>query len=648
MNRILLIEDDAGAQLLFKNRLEDLSYEVVVASTGARGLLEARAGSFDLFLVDIELGSGIDGYEVCSRLKAIPAIHSTPVVLISGRVKGQEDLHRGYEAGCEAYLLKGDITLMEDVVRAMCRIKSLQDDLALQNRLLEDQNRRLQTERQRGADLKQALVESGGREMVLRELAAGRPDAALLVDGDGVVRQVNRGAQDLFGKEVEGRHLASLAPESGLEAFVRDARSNPHEAYRFTLPERGGRAGRALSASVMPLVPSQGAEMDLFKIVLLVDSSKRRVASEIMRLEDQGFPRRELGALVEAARGTYRPSAILGENPVMVDLRARIAQASNVDSPALLRGEAGTGKKFIARVMHYFSGTTGPFIPVHCGALRDQQLESELFGHDKSAFPEAVMDHPGAFEEARHGTVLLEEVHELPDSLQAKLLQVLEKGHSTRAGSQKGHRVEVRILASSSADLHALVEQGKFRKDLLYQLGRLELHVPALRDREEDVEILSEHFLRRFGATRSINSIAADAVWVLSNHDWPGNVRELENAIESACALANGDEITISDLPQPFAELARRLEGREASDTIPRISKAFGVSAVGARGEATEGEDSLRLILGEDHEPSLKAWEKVGLMDAMRRTEGDKLAAAKLLGVGKSTFYRKLKSHDLT
>ena len=648
MNRILLIEDDAGAQLLFKNRLEDLGYEVVVASTGARGLMEARAAQFDLFLVDIELGSGIDGYEVCRRLKGIPAIHSIPVVLISGRVKGKEDLHKGYEAGCEAFLLKGDITLMEDAVRAMLRIKSLQDDLTMQNRLLEQQNARLQAERERRADLTRALAESGDRESALRGLVAGRPDGALLVDEEGVVRQVNRGGQDLFGKGVEGRHLASIAPDSGLEAFVRDARTNVHDSYRFTLPERSGRPSRSLSASVLPLVPAPGEKHDRLKIVLMVDAGKQSVAAEMSRSAENGFPRRELGTLIEAARGAYHPSAVLGESPRMVDLRARIGHAAETDSPTLLLGEPGTGKRFIARVVHFSSGATGPFIPVHCAALRDQQLESELFGHEKSAFADAVLDHPGAFEQARHGSVLLEEVHELSDAMQAKLLQVLEEGRSTRMGATRGERVETRVIATSSADLEALAEAGRFRKELLYSLKAIELHVPPLRERAEDVELLSEHFLRRFGAARNVRSVAADAVWVLSQHDWPGNVRELENAFESACALAGDEEVTISDLPQPFGELARRFEGIEAHDTIPRNLANAGIPANGTKHEAGGFVDPLQGVLEDGEEPSLKAWEKLGLLDALKRTNGDKLAAAKLLGVGKSTFYRKLKTHGLS
>ena len=187
MGRILLIEDDPGTQLLLQSRLKDLGHEVVTAPTGAMGVMEARSGSFDLFLVDVMLGSGIDGYEVCRRLKGMPHTHGVPIVLVSGIVKNREELHKGYEAGCEQFLIKGDMTLLEDVVRAMLRLKSLQDELAIQNRLLDDHNRRLQEEKARAADLESAIVGSGGD--VSRAVAgvSARCTALLVVDADGVV-----------------------------------------------------------------------------------------------------------------------------------------------------------------------------------------------------------------------------------------------------------------------------------------------------------------------------------------------------------------------------------------------------------------------------------------------------------------------------
>ena len=303
---------------------------MVGAETGARGLMEARAGQFDLFLVDIGLGSGIDGYEVCQRLKGIPQNHGIPVVLISGQVKSQEELHRGYAAGCEAFLMKGDLTLIEDTVRAMLRIKALQNELAQQNRLLEEQNRHLQEERQRTADLGTALRESVSRADVFRGLAAGHPDAVLLVDAEGVVRMTDRGARDILSGDIEGKHLAAIAPGTGLEAYVRNARTGPHEAYRFDLEWASG-ATRSLTASILPTVP--GATEPRYKVVLLMDAGKRRVAAEMFCMEEQGIPRRELGPLLESARATYRPSALVGTSPATLTLREELLRAIEAEGP---------------------------------------------------------------------------------------------------------------------------------------------------------------------------------------------------------------------------------------------------------------------------------------------------------------------------
>jgi DNA-binding NtrC family response regulator len=446
VERILLIEDDPGAQLVYRNRLHELGYEVALAANGALGLMEARSAKFDLFLVDIGLGSGIDGYEVCRRLKGIPQIHAVPVVLISGRVQSHEDLHVGYEAGCEAFLIKGDMTLLEDVVRAMLRIKSLQDDLALQNQLLEERNRHLQLERERGADLELALRESGSRAPTTRDIASGLPDGVLLVDGEGIVRTSDRGAQDVLGKEVAGKHLATLVPGSSLEAFVRNARSDRHDALRFDLGDRGKGPARSFVAAVIPTVPLHGRESD--RVVVLYDSAKRRIASELLRLEERAIPRRELGPLLEAARVVFHPGMLLGESPAMIELRARVDRVREWSEPVLLQGPAGVGKELIARILHYSGRASGPFLPLHVPAIAPGLVELELFG--QARLPgEPGADRPGLAQQAHGGTLFLEEIGEVPLACQEKLVELVTEKQVTRAGSTQPERADVRLIASS-------------------------------------------------------------------------------------------------------------------------------------------------------------------------------------------------------
>ncbi len=630
MKRILLIEDDSGAQLLYRNRLTDLGYEVVVSPTGAMGVVEARAASFDLFLVDIELGSGIDGYEVCRRLKTIPGIHSVPVVLISGRVKAQEDLHRGYEAGCQSFLVKGDLMLLEDIVRAMLRIKSLQDDLALQNRLLEERNRRFELEQARNADLSMALSSRKGAG----SSEPGRPDGILLVDGEGVVRSSDRGARELLGLVADGKHLATLAPDSRLEAIVRNVRSEPHEALRFEIPERAGRMARQLVASVHPFVPHPERAEPILRLVLLNDAERQRSVGGVPRHEESPALRREWAPLVEVAREAFRPSALLGSSAAVQELRARVAELARSDEPILLRGPSGSGKAFVARILHYSSLRAGPFVALACGAFGERELEAELFGGGKEAGA-GVPD--GALRTAQGGTLLLQDVERLSAPLQERLLEVLSAGRLPRSGPLASERVEVRVLAATRADLAQVAEQGAFSPALAQRLAMHTLVLPPLSARRADFASLSQLFLARHGRFDGA-CLATDAAWVLEQYTWSENVRGLERALQEACEAARGPEVQLDDLPQALLDWHRLASQGGARPPSAR-----------PRGSAPALEQVLDELLASlsSTVPLLEAYERLALLHALRQTKGDKLAAARLLQVGKSTFYRKLKEHGI-
>lgn len=639
MERILLIEDDRGSQILFHNRLAELGYEVVVAPTGARGLMEARAARFDLFLVDIGLGSGIDGYEVCRRLKAVPQIHGIPVVLISGDVKSRQELHRGYEAGCEAFLVKGDLTLVEDVIRAMLRIRSLQDELATQNRLLEERNRRLTQERQRGVDLEQALRESGGGPPILPSSPSVEPDGVLIVDTEGVVRAADRGAHDIFDKELEGRHLASLAPRTGLEAFVRNARSALASDYRFDL-DLGKGSSRSLSASVLPAVLSRFAAgspdpESARKVVLLRDVAKERFGGELLRSENEAVPRRELGPLIEAARIAFGPQAFLGSSPRRKHVRTALRELAAIDAPVLLTGADGTGKVLAARSIHFSGERSGPFLPFECAAFRAERLEEELFGRAPTKEGSAG-SRPGLIDLASDGTLFLRSIEVLPMKLQERLCDVIESGRLPRAEPGESRPVRVRFVASSREDLPGLVKEGRFSQRLLDLLLGFHLQLPPLSASSPDIPILAEHFLARYGAGRGV-SLSSEVHWILSEYDWPGNAGELEACIERVCTRAKG-EITIRDLPGPLRDLYSRLS---PTDFIPSQD------APQQRERRDPLAEAYETITDPAESPSLEAYERKAILHALRETSGDKLAAAKLLGIGKSTFYRKLRLHGI-
>jgi DNA-binding NtrC family response regulator len=303
---------------------------------------------------------------------------------------------------------------------------------------------------------------------------------------------------------------------------------------------------------------------------------------------------------------------MVGHSPGMEMLYRMIAKAARTGHPVLITGETGTGKEMLARALHYSGPSRDkPFIPVDCGSLVPTLIESELFGHVKGAFTGAMQAKPGLLAIAEGGTVFLDEVGELPLDLQSKLLRALQEREIRPVGSTKMIPFNVRILAATNRDLEEAVTQGAFRRDLYFRLNVLSLRVPPLRERREDTPLLVNTFIERLSRdTGRRYEISEDAMKALLAYDWPGNVRELENCIERSFAMNSGPVIHTTDLPdavtqnEPCAN-----EGRSAVMPIAELERAA--------------------ILG-----------------AIAQLNGDKLTAAKLLGIGKTTLYRKLKEYE--
>ena len=320
-----------------------------------------------------------------------------------------------------------------------------------------------------------------------------------------------------------------------------------------------------------------------------------------------------------------RPKGILGRSEPMrrvLDLVARVARSK---STVLVTGESGTGKERIARAVHDLSDRAEkPFLVVNCGALPEALIESELFGHDKGAFTGAMQKHLGLFQDADGGTVLLDEVGELPPQVQVKLLRVLQERKVRSVGSTAEVDVDVRVIAATNRNVEEDVKSGKFRQDLYYRLNVLRIELPPLRERHEDIRELAEHFLRRCAAEngKEISGFAPDAVRALEGYAFPGNVRELENLVERAVALAQGSIIGLGDLP-------RELVGAAAQAT-PELLR---LPEEGCELDQVLGEMERRLIV-----------------QALERTGGVRTAAAKLLGLTlRSLRYRMQKlglAHD--
>ncbi len=307
-------------------------------------------------------------------------------------------------------------------------------------------------------------------------------------------------------------------------------------------------------------------------------------------------------------------SGIVGTAPEMERLYRMIAKASQSHHPVLILGESGTGKELVARSIH-FSGPVRdkPFIPVDCGSLVPTLIESELFGYVKGAFTGAVQAKDGLLNMAEGGTVFFDEIGEMPVDLQAKLLRAIQEKEIRPVGGTRRLPINVRVLAATNRDLEQAVAQGNFRRDLYFRLNVLSLKIPGLRERRQDIPLLAGHFLDRLSRDGGRECTLSDAALkAMLAYDWPGNVRELENCLERACALNSGPEIHLTDLPSVVN---------------------------GGNGHITIDKNGSAKII------PMSELERQTILGTIMQLNGDKLLAARLLGIGKTTLYRKLKEY---
>jgi two-component system response regulator AtoC len=319
-------------------------------------------------------------------------------------------------------------------------------------------------------------------------------------------------------------------------------------------------------------------------------------------------------SLEESCREMH--SDMIGDSAAMAKIHTLIKQAAPSDSTVLILGESGTGKELVAGSIHKQSRRADkPFVRINCAAIPEGLMESELFGHEKGAFTGAHARKPGKFELADGGTMLLDEIGELPLSLQAKLLRVLQESTYERVGGTGTIRIDVRIICSTSKDLGQAVVHDSFRQDLFYRLNVIPIRLPPLRDRKEDVPALTYHFLREFGGRRGVTmEISPEAMQCLIDYSYPGNVRELKNIIERACVLAPGKLVKPEDLPADLLEINGGRDAGESFLICDAVAKA----------------------------------EKHLLLKALAHTQGKKGEAAELLGISRKNLWEKMKLYEIS
>jgi transcriptional regulator with PAS, ATPase and Fis domain len=272
----------------------------------------------------------------------------------------------------------------------------------------------------------------------------------------------------------------------------------------------------------------------------------------------------ELQGLKEELSQDYWFMGLLGKSQVMQRLYEHIRNAAASEAPVLICGESGSGKNLVARAVHKLSRRReGPLMQMNCAALNEQLMESELFGHKKGAFTGAVSDRTGRFEAAHEGSFFLDEIGDMPQAMQVKLLRVLEERVVERVGDHTPIQVNIRLISATNKDLNSLLQSGRFREDLLYRINSIMINVPALRERREDIPLIAMHYLRKISAVnnKDIRSISPAAMEMLVSFPWPGNVRRLVNALEHCAATCKGDTIDVADLPDYLGYEMRRESG---------------------------------------------------------------------------------------
>ncbi|MDD9932493.1 MAG: sigma-54 dependent transcriptional regulator [Myxococcales bacterium] len=447
----------------------------------------------------------------------------------------------------------------------------------------------------------------------------------LVVDDEENIRLVLRTLLRKHGYEVEvadsaGQALERIGPFDP-EFVIADVRMPGMSGLE--LCETLRMQGSAATLIMMSAYGSVELALDAIKAGAYDYISKPFKQDEVLivlaKAEERESLRRENRALKEAARQTEELRQLLGESEPIKDVIRLIQKVAEYRTTVLIQGESGTGKELVARAIHAGSPRAGgPFVAINCGAIPEALMESELFGHKRGAFTDAHSDKRGIFQEADGGTLFLDEIGELSPALQVKLLRALQEGVVRPLGASKDVTVDVRVVTATVRDLKKEVADGRFREDLFYRLNVLQIQVPPLRQRVDDVPLLIDHFIQRNNDRlgTKVRGIEAKARKVLLGYRWPGNVRELENLIERAVVLADGETLTVDDLPEHI---------QETPDVVARVLESGELSIKKAN-----------LII----EESL-------IRRALEKTRGNRTAAAKLLEISHRALLYKIKDYQI-
>ncbi len=558
-SKILIVDDEESIRTTFRGLFEHEGYEVATAGDYAGTMEMMEQATFDLVLTDIMLG-GRTGVDI---LRAV----------------------RERQPGCPVVMITGfpNIDTAEEAVRHGA-YDYVRKPVTFEN---------LMKVAERAIRHKRKTDEQDRRYLTLRAILKSVTETTFAVDGDLRLLEVS-GAESTCGfpRDAGGKQLTELAGKcgAGCLAVLRRALTErrPHEGVRIEC-RHAERPDQTVLVNAYPFLDSGGASTGG---VLLIRRYARRDGA------------------VQPENGRTQYFSLIGKSPAMQKVYALLESLVDVQTTVLITGESGTGKELVAQSLHYGgSRASKPLVKVNCAGLAESLLESELFGHVKGAFTGAIRDKIGRFQKADGGTIFLDEIGDITPHMQMRLLRVLQEMEFERVGDSVPVKVDVRVVVATNSNLPEKVRKGTFREDLYYRLKVVELSLPPLRERREDIPLLTEHFIKKFNAqfNREIVNVSPEVMELFMGYRWPGNVRELEHQLEHAFIHCRGQQITVAELPHEMVH-------------------CLGVP-VPSGGAPTD--------------------ERMAVLHALEKSFWNKTRAAGILGVSRRTIYRKIKEYDI-
>ncbi len=559
--KILVVDDEENLRHIIETFLLREGYDVDTAGSYKESLGKLSCMQFDLIVTDIMLGDGT-GVDILQEVNK--RNQTCPVILITGcpNIETAADAVRG---GAFDYITK---PVKKDIILQKVEV-------ALRFKVVIDENRK--------------------RQVNLDAIFRSVKDAIVTVDEKLAVLEANNAVKDICGlqpDEIKGKpfNVLPLHCRGGcLNAMVETIKTKkPVEMHRIEC-KHPQRPDGVVSISTFPLKNQQ-----------------ENICGCVMVLKDET----RLAGLESDLHERIQFHNIIGSSRKLQNIYSLIESLSNVQTTVLITGESGTGKELIADALHYHGeNRDSPFVKVNCAALSDALLESELFGHVKGAFTGATTERIGRFQKANGGTIFLDEIGEISSKLQLRLLRVLQEGEFERVGDSDQIKVNVRVIAATNTELHKMVKSGSFREDLYYRLNVVQLSLPPLRDRREDVPAMLDHFLNMFNKKlkKNITAISDDVQMMFMRYSWPGNIRELKNTLEFAVVLCHGTTITIRDLPPELIDRNKAIIDH-----------------------ACNNED-----------------ERQAIIRALKKTDWNKAKASRILGIDRKTIYAKIAKFNI-